>query len=157
MKIAKHAFNVVKSREMARYLTVNMMLLYGLHKAGLPLKSLSIPLPQIVETKLQLPGVEGKTTIKTPGLTSGPMPTGIPPALLGLLSMGQFAYGTLFGDKGIQAEGWYNVKRQLPIHFIPGFTTIRKGIKIYKGDLPPEAFLFPINEREFKKQMEVIF
>jgi len=133
IKIAKHAFNVAKSREMARYLMVNSMILYGLYKAGLPLKTLALPVPFV---------------------SSGPLPTGIPPAVSGLLGMGQAAYGTLVGDKRIQAEGFYRVKKQLPLHIVPGYTTIRKFARIKNGTLPPESVFFPISERDLKEQMD---
>ena len=136
MKIAKHAFNVAKSREMARYLTVNLTLLYGLHRAGLPLKTLSVPVPFV---------------------SNGPMPTGIPPAMDGLLGMGETSYGTLIGNSRIQQSGLSRVIRQLPTHTIPGYSTVRKIARIEKGKLPLESLFFPISEKDYKKQQESWF
>lgn len=131
VKYAKHAFNVAKSKEMARYLMINGTLLYGLHKAGLPLRTLSVPVPFVA---------------------SGPMPRGFPPAVAGLLGMGEAAYGTLIGDERIRAKGIFRLKRQLPIHFIPGYTTLRKTAKVLQEDLPTSSIFFPISEKEYKEQ-----
>jgi len=133
MKIAKHAFNVAKSREMSRYLMANLTLLYGLHKAGLPLNTLSVPVPFV---------------------SSGPMPRGLPPTLEGLLGMGEVGYGTLIGDAKIQKSGLSRVMRQLPTHVVPGYSTLRKVARIEKGKLPLEAMFFPISEKEYQKQQE---
>ena len=155
IKYAKQAFNVAKSKEMARYLMINSTILYGLHKAGLPLRTLSVPIPFV---------------------SSGPMPTGIPPAVSGLLGMGEYAYGTLIGDERIRASGAFRVKRQLPIHTVPGYVTLRKAAKVTgvarqlheqggvvadvadfagltPGELPVKAMVFPVSEKEYKEQM----
>lgn len=131
IRIAKHAFNVAKSKEMARYLMINSMLLYGLYKsgAGVGLIAQSIPIPF---------------------MNSGPLPRGLPPAVDGVLGMGQSAYGIAIGDERIRAEGLRRVSRLLGTHTVPGWTTLRKIHRINKGKLPPKALFLPLTEKEYR-------
>lgn len=131
IRIAKHAFNVVKSKEMARYLMINSMLLYGMYEAGAGVGLITQSLP-------------------VPFVNSGPLPRGLPPAVDGVLGMGQSAYGIAIGDEKIRAEGLRRVSRLLGTHTVPGWTTLRKIYRINKGKLPPKALFLPLTEKEYK-------
>jgi hypothetical protein len=82
------------------------------------------------------------------------MPRGLPPAVAGLLGVGQVGYGTLIGDERIRADGLFRLKRQLPIHTVPGYVTLKKVSKVAKGDLPIKSIFFPVSEKEYKEQMK---
>ncbi len=132
IRIAKHAMNVAKSKEMMRFLGTNTLLLYALHEAGMG--------AGLVTSKIPIPFK-----------SSGVFPTGPPPTLDALLGMGKAMYGTLVGDERMVADGTWRLKRQLPTHIIPGYNVLRKMRRVYRAELPPKALFLPTTEAEYKE------
>lgn len=132
IRIAKHAINVAKSKEMTRYLSFNLILLAALKSIGAG--------AGLVLSKLPVPGV-----------SSGPLPTSIPPALNGLIGTGEALYGKLIGSDYLVQKGWRTIKREYPATIVPGYSAMRKLHRVASGQAPKKSLLVPVTKEEIEE------
>ena len=151
-RVSTHAVNILKSKQFARYFAINASLIAALNMAGVDfgLKKL----------------IEGTTGLSL-------LPGGIPPSLNLMISLGKTSLASaklISGDdyfaRRMQSEGLRGIQRQLGVHTIPMFSTLRKVYKITQpGLLPKDAEKFfrlrkrlpwrslvlPVSSREYQK------
>lgn len=151
-RVAEHTVNILKSKQFARYFAINASLIAGLNMAGVDF------------------GVK-KLIQGTTGLSL--MPTGMPPSLDLMWNVGKtalagtkLAYSDDYFARRSMNEGIRGVQRQVGVHTIPMFSTLRKIYKITQPGFLPEdaekffrlrkrlpwrALVLPVSSREYQK------
>jgi hypothetical protein len=132
LRIAKQTWNIAKSREFARYTMINLGLLGALYTAGAStgLVTKAVPVPFV---------------------SPGPLPRGLPPAMMGILSMGLSSYATMIGDDKMYTRWSNELEKQLGVHTIPGYITINQIARIKHGKMPASSMIFPQTKAEYDR------